>query len=135
MPDSRARLGCAVFAALCLFSSHPVAAHAQDDWLGRDKLWHFSASAGLAGAGYALSSPWLEKPGLRYAAGFSFSLSAGIAKELWDLSGHGDPSLRDLTWDVLGAAVGATLALALDFAFSRGRERCTAAFPGFGFRF
>jgi putative lipoprotein len=89
-------------------------AHAQDAWLGPDKALHFGVSAGLAAGGYALSSLVLEKPWQRASAGAGFALSAGVAKELWDLSGRGDPSFKDLAWDGVGTAVGVGLALALD---------------------
>jgi len=39
---------------------------------------------------------------VRLAVGGGFAFSLGVAKELWDLSGHGDASWRDLTWDAVG---------------------------------
>jgi len=45
----------------------------------------------------------------------------GGGKELWDLTGHGDPSWRDFTWDVLGTAVGVALAASVDALLSRGK--------------
>lgn len=37
-----------------------------------------------------------------------------MAKELWDLSGHGSPSWKDFTWDVIGVATGLLLSWLVD---------------------
>ena len=50
----------------------------------------------------------------RFAIGGSVAMGAGIAKEVWDMQGHGDPSWRDVTWDVLGTAAGLGLAYLVD---------------------
>jgi len=57
--------------------------------------------------------------GLRAAAGEALGVGAGIAKELWDLDGHGDPSWRDLTWDLIGATTGVLVSVAFDWAVHR----------------
>lgn len=49
--------------------------------------------------------------------GASVALLAGIGKELWDASGNGNASLKDLTWDVLGTAVGVVICWAIDRIF------------------
>jgi putative lipoprotein len=85
-----------------------------DSFWGPDKALHFGFSVGLAAGGYAASSLIWEKPWQRALAGATFSLSAGVAKELWDLSGHGDPSFKDLAWDGIGTAVGVGLAAGVD---------------------
>jgi hypothetical protein len=59
----------------------------------------------------------------RALAGAGLALSAGVAKELWDLSGHGDPSWKDLAWDGMGTGVGVGLALGVDLLLFRQRER------------
>ena len=51
--------------------------------------------------------------------GGGLALSAGIAKELWDLSGHGDASWRDLTWDVVGTVTGLAVAAAIDWTIAK----------------
>lgn len=93
----------------------PAGARADDDeWLAPDKALHFSVSAALASGGYALGAlDWHERS-VRAAAGATFALTLGAAKELLDLAGLGEPSWRDLTWDVVGAAVGVALALGVD---------------------
>jgi putative lipoprotein len=86
----------------------------EDEWLGRDKGLHAAASAVIAAGAYAASTPWVEEPANRALVGASVALSAGIAKELWDATGRGDPSWKDLAWDVAGTAIGVTLALLVD---------------------
>ncbi len=89
-----------------------------DPWFGRDKWLHFSASAALAGVGYAGSSLVFESRATRAAVGGGFALSAGVTKELVDLGGGGHASMRDLTWDLLGALVGVGLSLLVDSLLS-----------------
>ena len=101
-----------------------------------DKALHFGVSAGLAGGGYAVSALLLGRPWQRAVAGGTFSLTLGAAKELYDLSGHGDPSWRDFTWDVIGTAVGLGVALLVDAAVSGGHSatpRATATRLAFAF--
>jgi putative lipoprotein len=92
-------------------------ASAADDWWGEDKLLHFGVSMLLASGGYAASSFVLEEPWQRALAGGALSLSLGIAKESFDLAGHGDPSWKDLTWDGAGTLVGVGFCFSLDAAF------------------
>lgn len=106
-----------------------------DPWFGRDKALHFGVSAALAAGGYAASSPWLDSRAERTLAGSAFSLSLGAGKELWDLSGHGDPSWRDFTWDVVGTAVGVALALGIDSLTSPKREATQSTAHGLVFHF
>jgi len=108
---------------LAIGLSAPDAAAADPDpWLGPDKALHFGISAGLAGGGYAASALVLDHPWQRAIAGATFSLTLGAAKELYDLSGHGDPSWKDFTWDVAGTAVGIGIALIVDAALSSGKS-------------
>lgn len=105
----------AIAAAVAGFANTARAAD-PDPWFGPDKALHFGISAGLAGGGYALSSLVLERPWQRAVAGAGFSLTLGAGKELYDLSGHGDASWKDFTWDVAGTAVGVGIALLVDAA-------------------
>lgn len=109
-----------VLVALSLTSR--AASAEPDPWFGPDKAWHFGVSLGLAAGGYAAVSPWLESRGERALAGGAFSLTLGAGKELWDLAGHGDPSFRDFTWDVLGTAAGVALAVGIDALVNRGKD-------------
>lgn len=111
-------------------------AHADPDpWFGPDKALHFSVSAALAAGGYAASSPWLESRTERAVAGSAFSLTLGAGKELWDLAGHGDPSWRDFTWDVVGTAVGVALAVGIDALASPKRDGTQSTAHGLVFHF
>jgi putative lipoprotein len=104
----------------------PSAARAQqaqsdqpDPWFGRDKALHFAASASLAMVGYGGASLATDSRPTRIVVGASFALGMGLLKEAWDLSGHGDASWRDLTWDVVGTTTGVLLAYAIDWAIGR----------------
>jgi putative lipoprotein len=106
--------------ALALSLSPRVAtASDADPWFGPDKALHFGVSMGLAAGGYAAASPWLESRGERMLVGGAFSLTLGAGKELWDLAGHGDPSWRDFTWDVIGTAAGLAIAVGIDAIVNR----------------
>ena len=87
-----------------------------DPWFGRDKALHFAASASLAVVAYAGASLATDDRPTRVAAAVTFALGAGLLKEAWDLTGHGDASWRDLTWDVVGTTTGVLLAYAIDWA-------------------
>ena len=98
-----------------------------DPWFGRDKALHFAASASLAMVGYGGASLATDSRPTRIVVGASFALGMGLLKEAWDLSGHGDASWRDLTWDVVGTTTGVLLAYAIDWAI--GRLRGPSAAP------
>ncbi len=109
----------AVVAVVCtLGSAWPSTSRAQtadpDPWFGKDKALHFSISAGIAGVLYAGAATQFEAryPPLLLAGGATLAIGAG--KELYDLSGHGDPSWKDFTWDVIGTFVGLGLAWGID---------------------
>jgi putative lipoprotein len=90
-----------------------------DPWFGPDKAIHFGASASIAVVAYGGASLKTDHRPTRVAAAVCFALGAGIAKEAWDLAGHGDASWRDLTWDVVGTTTGVVIAYAIDWAISR----------------
>jgi putative lipoprotein len=101
-----------------------VRADERDPWFGRDKAYHFSASALIAAGGYGVTRSFTDDRPTCLAVGGALALTAGVGKELYDLSGRGDPSLRDLTWDVLGTATGLLLIWAVDrFWISAPRAR------------
>jgi putative lipoprotein len=89
-----------------------------DPWLSSDKAAHFALSAGLAGAGYAGGAFLFERPQqARWLTGAGLALGVGVAKEFFDAGRGSIFSWKDLTWDVLGAATGLTLAWAVDRFF------------------
>lgn len=109
-----------VLAAALLTGSAPAVAAPPvadpDPWFSKDKALHFGVSAGIAGAGYGLTAIATDDIRIRIAFGAGAGIVAGAAKELWDLSGHGDPSWKDFAWDVLGTAVGIGIAVSIDLA-------------------
>jgi putative lipoprotein len=115
---TRGRLSASVLGATALLAAAP--ARAEDDpWFGHDKALHFGASALIAAGGYAGAALATDDTRVRLAVGGGLALSAGVAKELWDLSGHGDASWRDLTWDVVGTATGLVVAAAIDWTIGK----------------
>ena len=104
----------AALAAVALASSPSAHAADPDPWLGKDKALHFAASGAIAAGGYTLGTFIFDARGHALVLGASLALAAGIAKETLDLTGLGDPSWRDLTWDVIGTAAGLASAWAID---------------------
>ena len=90
-----------------------------DPWFGRDKALHFAASASLATVAYAGASLVTDDRPTRIVAAATVALAAGVIKEVWDLTGHGDASWRDLTWDVVGTTTGVLFAYGIDWAIGR----------------
>jgi putative lipoprotein len=128
-PRPRTRLSASLLGATALLAAEPARAQDPDPWFGRDKALHFAASAVLASGGYGGTALVTDDVRLRLGVGGGVALAAGVAKELWDLSGHGDPSWRDLTWDLVGTATGLAVAVAIDWAIGRlspRRARATA---------
>jgi uncharacterized protein YfiM (DUF2279 family) len=90
-----------------------------DAWFGPDKALHFEAAGSLALVGYAGAAMITTSRPARAGAAGALAVGAGVAKELWDLDGHGDASWRDLTWDLVGATSGVLAAVAIDWAVHR----------------
>lgn len=109
----------------CSVLMAPRTVHAQDAdrWTGPDKTLHFVASAGLAAGGYGLASLWTDDRTVQLVAGSSLALGAGLGKELWDLSGRGNASWRDMAWNVIGTATGLALATLADWIWTRLNDR------------
>ena len=68
----------------------------------------------VAGDSYAGASLFTKREATRASAGATLALAAGAAKEVYDRYSGGDASLRDLTWDVVGAATGTVLSWLVD---------------------
>jgi putative lipoprotein len=92
----------------------PARAADPDPWFGRDKALHFGATFVLGSGGYAGAALLTPRTDLRVTAGACLGLTAGIAKEVYDRYAGGDPSWRDLTWDVMGTATGVLVAWLID---------------------
>jgi putative lipoprotein len=86
-----------------------------DDWFGRDKSLHFGYSTVFGATATSALPLVLERDAgwLTCTLGAGLGFIPGIAKEVWDFSGRGDPSARDLAWDALGSLSGAGLTCAL----------------------
>ena len=103
------------YSGAALATARPARAADEDPWWGRDKALHFGVSAGSRRVGLRAF-----EPGVRLAARTRsrrephFPLTLGAGKELYNLSGGGDASWKDFTWDVAGTSVGVGLALLVD---------------------
>lgn len=125
----RVSIAIALCAAFSLSAAH-VRARDDDPWFGQDKALHVGVSTGLAAGGYAASALVFDPPWQRALVAAGFTLSLGAGKELYDATGHGDPSWRDFTWDVIGCAVGVGVALLIDLALRPPPRAAAAAQPG-----
>ncbi len=101
-------------ALLLQSSAAPCRASERDPWWGRDKALHLSATALVAVDGYAGASLFSRRETVRAGTGCALSFAVGAAKEVYDRYAGGDPSIRDLTWDVVGAATGTALSWLVD---------------------
>ncbi len=117
----RRAAGAALLAAL--LAARPAAADPADPWWGPDKKLHFAASATIAAGAYGGASLAYDTRLPRVLWGTGLALGAGLAKEGYDLTGRGDPSWRDLTWDVAGTATGVGLSLLVDLLVSHLAQR------------
>ena len=132
------RVAAVTLALASLLLCGSAAASDADPWFGPDKALHFGFSVVLSAGGYAASSTFLDTRTERALAGSAFSLTLGAGKELWDLSGHGDPSWRDFTWDIVGTAVGTAMAVGVDAWLSSKHDsqtRPSASAQGLVFHF
>jgi putative lipoprotein len=102
--------------SVCLLLALPSRAGAQghDPWWGQDKRLHFGISAALAATGYAGTSLVTTRSELRTIVAVALAFSTGIAKEAYDIHTHGDASVRDLTWDLVGTTTGTVVAWLVD---------------------
>lgn len=99
---SKAKWVSKVVGGLCVVGAagFPSVTQAQDSWTSMDKANHFAYSA-------VMSSVAVKSHGS--VVGVALALVPGVFKELSDLGGSGTPSMRDMTWNVIGAVTGAVL--------------------------
>jgi putative lipoprotein len=81
-----------------------------DRWFGADKLKHFFLSAFIQSVAYSALRAADAPHGTALAGASVATLGFGVGKEIADLRGRGEFSVRDLTWDAAG---GATASLVL----------------------
>jgi uncharacterized protein YfiM (DUF2279 family) len=82
---------------------------AGDSWLAADKVQHFFTSAFVQSITYGSLRAAGTSHGAALTAASVTTATVGIGKELHDLRGHGDPSVKDLAWDVAGAGAATVL--------------------------
>jgi putative lipoprotein len=95
--------------AINLVYGQMAVAH-QDAWFGIDKIKHFFMSAFIESVTYsALQAAHVNhRPALGGALGVT--MAVGIGREIHDKRTPGNIfSVRDLTWDAVGATAGAVL--------------------------
>ena len=97
-----------------LWSGGPASPRSNDPWFGRDKLYHFAASAFIQSAAHAVFRARGASYGQASWGAAGVTAIAGLSKELWDLHRRDDFSYRDLTWDGIGGVSGAVLVRQLD---------------------
>jgi putative lipoprotein len=100
-----------------------------DPWFARDKALHFSACAVVSAGGYGAAALATDDVRIRLAVGAGSGIAIGAAKEIWDLTGRGDPSMRDLTWDLVGTLTGVAVASLIDWMVHRSSTGRVARAP------
>jgi uncharacterized protein YfiM (DUF2279 family) len=81
-----------------------------DSWFGADKVKHFFLTAFVQSVSYALLRVTRTEHGPALLGATAASAAVGIGRELHDRRVKGEFSVRDLSWDALGAGA-ATLML------------------------
>ncbi len=115
---SGGNVGVAGAIALAVVLATPVA-RAEDEWFASDKVNHAVVSGSIAGGVGCIGLTQTRGRFTPYLVGGGVALGLGLGKEGYDALGGGSASLRDVTWDVVGAAVGLGLALVMDLALGR----------------
>ena len=91
--------------------SHAAGGGSQDSWTGPDKALHFGLSApmGLLGVSFAARLGFTDATEKKVVGALIGSMP-GLVKELSDISNpRGSASLKDMAFNLLGAALGASL--------------------------
>jgi hypothetical protein len=108
----------ALVLGVAMLLGHQV--RAQEPTLVRPRQGAALRGQRLAGdGGYAGTSLVTDDRPTRIVAAATVRARRRVLKEVWDLTGHGDASWRDLTWDVVGTTTGVLLAYAIDWAIGR----------------
>ena len=103
-------LATVALAGIAALATPGARAQSTDSWVGADKAKHFGMSAPLGMFGSALI-PRDATLSQRVMYGTLLGSLPGLAKELSDYGRPGStPSARDMAFNVLGAALGASLA-------------------------
>jgi uncharacterized protein YfiM (DUF2279 family) len=81
-----------------------------DSWFGVDKVKHFFMGAFVQSVAYSAVRATGVGHGASLAAASGVTVGVSVGKEVWDAHTGGTASVRDLTWDALGAGA-ATIVL------------------------
>jgi uncharacterized protein YfiM (DUF2279 family) len=88
--------------ATLILSASPILSHAQSDWTGVDKVWHFSSCATISAAVTIATESEV--------AGISTCLALGALKEAYSINKYGwTDNWQDMFYNALGGYVGAKL--------------------------
>lgn len=71
-----------------------------------DKVKHFIAGTVISASTYSIVYRITGNKGRSMLIGFGAGVLAGIAKELYDMTGRGTPDVKDAIWTGIGAGVG-----------------------------
>ena len=74
-----------------------------DSWFGVDKVKHFFMGGFVQSVAYSAVRATGSSHGTSIATASGVTAAVSIGKEVLDAHTGGTPSLRDLTWDALGA--------------------------------
>ena len=97
----------ALFVAVALWPfSFAMAEIRQDGWVGMDKANHFGVSAQLGMFGASMAGKSADTAD-QILYGTLIGALPGLAKELYDIGRPGSTaSIKDMAWNLLGAAAG-----------------------------
>lgn len=83
-----------------------ISAQSQQPKIQMDKAAHLAAGVLISGSAQVLAFELTENRNKSMLIGFTAGCMAGVAKELYDMNGHGTPSFKDALWTGVGAGLG-----------------------------
>jgi uncharacterized protein YfiM (DUF2279 family) len=82
----------------------------QDSWFGADKIKHFFMSAFIESVAYSALQAARVNHRAAFGGAIGVTMAVGVGREIHDKRTPGNIfSVRDLTWDAVGATAGAVL--------------------------
>jgi putative lipoprotein len=82
----------------------------QDSWFGADKIKHFFVSAFIESVTYSALQAARVNHRAALGSAIGVTMAVGVGREIHDKRTPGNIfSVRDLTWDAVGATAGAVL--------------------------
>ena len=86
----------------------------RDRWFARDKVRHAGSTAAIQIMGIGLLRLAGASRGASIIGASIVTLGASVGKEIHDAKGGGDPSARDLVWDLVGLGLGSAAVAVAD---------------------